>query len=111
MSDESWAIVEIMGHRRRAGRVCEVDLYGTKMLRIDIPVDDGTLFVTEHYGGAALFCVTPTTEEVARAMAIRLGDVRPVNPATFQPALAHYREVEDEAEFDEVGEEDDEIIF
>ena len=33
-----WAIVEIFGHRRHAGRTREEERFGAKMLRIDIPV-------------------------------------------------------------------------
>lgn len=34
---EEYAIVEIFGHRRHAGRIQEVDRFGSKMLRIDVP--------------------------------------------------------------------------
>lgn len=34
----SWAILELMGHRQRAGLVQEVELFGGKLLRIDIPL-------------------------------------------------------------------------
>ncbi len=33
-----WAIVEIFGHRRHAGRAREEERFGAKMLRIDVPV-------------------------------------------------------------------------
>ncbi|RWH31605.1 MAG: hypothetical protein E5X22_22805 [Mesorhizobium sp.] len=32
-----WAIVEIFGHRRHAGRAREEERFGAKMLRIDVP--------------------------------------------------------------------------
>jgi hypothetical protein len=32
-----WAIVEVFGHRRLAGRVSEVTIAGAKMLRVDVP--------------------------------------------------------------------------
>lgn len=65
---EGWAIVELMGHRRLAGHVSEAVQYGAPMLRLDVPGQDG-LIATQFYGGAALYCVTPTTEEIARAVA------------------------------------------
>lgn len=34
---DSWAIVEIMGHDKYAGRVTEEPLFGVNMLRIDVP--------------------------------------------------------------------------
>jgi hypothetical protein len=35
---EGWAIVELMGHRQRAGYVKEAEMFGAKMLRLDIPL-------------------------------------------------------------------------
>ena len=66
---EGWAIVELMGHRRLAGLVSEAVQYGVPMLRLDVPGPSGTPLATQFYGGAALYCVTPTTEEIARAVA------------------------------------------
>ncbi len=31
-----WAIVEIFGHRRHAGRTIEEERFGAKMLRVDV---------------------------------------------------------------------------
>lgn len=81
-TEPTWALVEIMGHRRRAGLCQEVDLFGSKQLRIDIPAGDG--FVTEFYGGSAIFAFRPATEEVARALADQIGDPRPVNPVAYR---------------------------
>lgn len=52
-----WAIVEVFGHRRHAGRTREEERFGAKMLRIDIPVDgDPTKGWTTHfYGGSSIF--------------------------------------------------------
>lgn len=61
-----WAIVELMGHRRLAGYVEEVELFGGKMMRLDVPSEPP---VTQFYGPSAIYAVTPTTEEVARAFA------------------------------------------
>lgn len=68
MAFEGWAIVEIMGHRRLAGYVTEVSIAGAAMLRVDIAGKDpgSEPKATQFYGGASLFCLTPTTEENAR---------------------------------------------
>lgn len=65
---DRYAVVEIMGHRRCVGRVMEVERYGAKMLRIDIPKngDFANGFVTQFYGGASIFCETPTTLEMVQ---------------------------------------------
>jgi hypothetical protein len=46
----------------------EVEIAGAGMLRIDIP---GEPPATQFYSPAALYALTPTTEEVARAVALR----------------------------------------
>lgn len=66
---EEWAVVEIMGHRRLAGRVTEERIAGADLLRVDIPAGDA--FTTQYYGGSSIFCLTPVTEQVARAAAAR----------------------------------------
>jgi hypothetical protein len=67
---DEWAVVEVMGHRRLAGRVTEQRLAGADLLRVDIPIHGGE-FATQYYGGSSIFCLTPVTEEVARAVACR----------------------------------------
>lgn len=56
-----YAVVELFGHRCIAGRVVEVEKFGTKLLRIDIPEKGKfeTGFKTQFYGGAAIFSLTP----------------------------------------------------
>lgn len=80
---EGWAILELMGHRRLAGYVSEVELAGAGMLRLDIPatVGDGpneNIATTQFYSPSSLYCLTPTTEEVARRAAY-LSMPRPVS--------------------------------
>ena len=62
---EGWAIVELMGHRQRGGYVKDVEMFGGKLLRIDIPVDHEKT-VTEFYGCSALYALRPCTEEIVR---------------------------------------------
>lgn len=59
---EEFAIVEVFGHRRLFGRICEVERFGAKFLRIDVP-SDGDFekgYITQLYGGASIFSVTAT---------------------------------------------------
>ena len=61
-----WAVVEIFGHRRHAGRIREEERFGAKMLRVDVPTigSDGqpSAWVTHWYGGSAIFSLTTTDE-------------------------------------------------
>jgi hypothetical protein len=81
-----WAILELMGHRKMAGYVSEVTFAGKGMIRIDVPGKRPTLTeriesgegglpggdepcATQLYSPDALYCLTPTSEEMARAVA------------------------------------------
>lgn len=68
---DGWAIVELFGHRRLAGRICQVEMFGAAFLRLDIPGDGPDDWTTQLYGGAAVFCVSPCSEAAARAVAAR----------------------------------------
>jgi hypothetical protein len=70
----TWAIVEIMGHRRLIGYLTEQEIGGHPMLRIDILSKQPA---TQYYGGSAVYCITPVTEETARRAA-GLNQVAPV---------------------------------
>lgn len=95
---EGWAILELMGHRRLAGYVQEVELAGAGVIRVDVPGEDGRPAATQFYAPSALYCLTPTTEEMAKAVADR-NRPRPVErwelPAA-EPPSEHEEEPFDE---------------
>lgn len=64
-------IVELLGHRRLAGRVREVTLAGAGMLRLDIPATDGHDAQTQYISPGSLYALHPTTEAIATAAAAR----------------------------------------
>jgi hypothetical protein len=105
---ESWAIVELMGHRRIAGKVSEQVIGGVTLLRIDVPEcpeipqrtephpydRDMTRVIpavpaipefTQFYGASAIYCLTPTTEEIARKVTLQKRE-RPVALFDVSPA-------------------------
>lgn len=60
-----WAIVEIFGHRSHAGRAREEERFGSKMLRIDVPLKGDPAangWESHFYGGGSIFSYTPTDE-------------------------------------------------
>jgi len=81
---EGWAIVELFGHVRLAGKVSQAEQYGTTMLRLDVPDVDGHPGFTSFKGGSALYSVTPTTEEIAIGVIRRL---RPEPVSTYDVDL------------------------
>lgn len=82
---ETWAIVELMGHVKLAGRLTEEEKFGCKVGRLDIP--DGEGFVTQYFGGASIYRITIVTEEVARQVTRKTAPA-PVSPWDFPKQLA-----------------------
>jgi hypothetical protein len=85
---EGWAVLELLGHRQRPGFVQEVEMAGTKMLRVDIPVGTDEagqdVLLTEYYSGSSLYALRPCTEAVARDQTKWMSDPRPVRPLDFR---------------------------
>lgn len=65
-----WAIVELLGHVRLAGRVSEEEHFGAKLGRLDIPMHGGG-YTTQWFGGGSVYRLTAVSEEIARAVALR----------------------------------------
>ena len=63
---ERWAFVEIFGHRSHYGRLVEIEQFGSKMLRIDVPTEQPDVFQSFEYGGGAIFSIKPMTEKAVR---------------------------------------------
>lgn len=60
VDEAEYAFVEIMGHRSHYGRILEVERFGAKMLRVDVPTDGDFEkgYVSHFYGGASIFSLT-----------------------------------------------------
>lgn len=83
---ESWAILEMMGHIRTAGKVSEETRFGAVLGRCDVPGPDDT-WTTFYFGGSSIFRVTPCSEEAARAVA-KGNQPAPVHTYELPKALA-----------------------
>jgi hypothetical protein len=106
-----WAVVELMGHRKLAGRVSQVTQYGAAMLRLDIPGPNGQTVATQYYTSAAIYCLTPTTEEIAVGVArtrvpepVQRWELPPPSPPPPSPPSPPVREFgedfDDDVNFD-----------
>lgn len=99
-SFEGWCVLELLGHRRVAGFVSEQEIAGAGMIRIDVPGSEaGGPAATQFYNPAALYALTPTTEEIARAFATRHKpqpvsryELPPVHQATTRPEEYEFNE-------------------
>lgn len=107
---DSWAVVELMGHVRTAGRVTEEERFGAKMGRVDVPRADGG-FTTVYFGGSSVYRLTPCTEEAARAVAIG-NQPRPVHQWELpKPEKAAARDAWGFGEPREEGDEGDDDLL
>ena len=66
---DQWVILELMGHRRLAGRVREVQVAGAGFLRLDIPATGGHGEQTQYISPSSVYAMHPTTQEIATAAA------------------------------------------
>lgn len=84
---KGFAIIELFGHRRVAGVIRDVEVFGGKFLRVDVPKpgisldalkagrrlldtnDDDLWAATQLYGPQAIYGITFTTAEVVLAAA------------------------------------------
>jgi len=66
---DSWAIVELFGHTRVAGRVTNQSIGGCSFVRVDVPETKNGQAFTKLYGSGAIYGMTLTDEQTARAAA------------------------------------------
>ena len=108
---EGWAVLELMGHRRLAGYLSEVTIGGGAFIRIDIPGTEPEgpeaayehpiitgIRTTQFYAPASVYCITPTTEELARSVAKR-AQPAPVSRFELEPVRPIDVEPDDEDDF------------
>lgn len=97
---EGWTIVELMGHRRVGGHVSEIQVAGAGFLRVQVFGTNGEPIAEQLYSPSAIYCLTPTTEGIAKAVADK-GFEGPVHRWELPTAIAAPRsetpwEVDDE---------------
>jgi hypothetical protein len=100
---ESWAVVELMGHVRMAGRLTEEERFGGKMGRLDVPGEEER-WTTVYFTAASVYRITPCSEEAARAVALR-SKPEPVHQWELP---APKRETDAYNDDDDVDDDDDE---
>ena len=85
---DMWAVLELMGHVRLAGHVTEEEHFGGKLGRIDVPNKNGG-FTTQFFNASSIYRLTPTSEEVARNVALNC-QPSPVHSWEMpKPAMTH----------------------
>ena len=72
-----WALVELFGHSRIAGRVTERNLGGAAFLQVDVPETEKNPAFTRVLNPSAIYAINPIDETTARNYAERL-DAAPI---------------------------------
>jgi hypothetical protein len=97
---ETWGILEVMGHIRLAGRISEQVVAGSAMVRVDVPAVADRPPFTRLFGAGSIYSLTPTTEEIAFAVAqtLRAQPLQPYDlPTKFrQQFLPHAEDAFDD---------------
>lgn len=108
---DTWAVIELMGHRQVAGHVSEYALGGQVLLRIDVPTVAGWPEHTKYFGPGGIYAIHPCSEEIARQAAERIATQwghtpMPVSVPDLARAgeeLRQLRAAREEADYDMVG--------
>ncbi len=62
---KSWAILELLGHRQKIGFVSEVEIAGTRYLKLESYDQKGNAVELQYYSNASIYCITPIPKEKA----------------------------------------------
>ena len=116
---ETWAIVELLGHKQLAGYVSEQTIAGSALVRIDVPATPedtrwnrtyaATAAYTKLVGVSSIYALTPCDEETARRAAREIERHNDPLPVSL-PALTAGTSTED-AEVIRVEDEEDDLPF
>jgi len=91
---EQWAIVELFGHNQIAGLMSECSIGGCSFLRIDVPGATEAPGYTKLFGNGAIYAITITDEETARAAAAHMAP-KPMTEWSAREMLKALKPAED----------------
>jgi hypothetical protein len=100
--EQTWGIVEVMGHSSYAGILREVEFCGAKFLEVTVPAQENlSVEFTMRVSPSAIFRMCETTEEWARKHDSSVPDQYRIRPVAIrQPTgghLPHFAPAEDDA--------------
>lgn len=96
-----FAVVEIMGHRQRAGVISDATIGGAAMLRIEHPTvadHTGEEPLTEYYAPSAIFAIRPCSQDDAIKFAESYWRGKVADRPALAPALEELIDVDVEDE-------------
>lgn len=83
---DQWAIVELFGHQRIAGRISEQTIGGCSFVRVDVPAVGQEQAFTKLFGQGAIYAIT-FTDESAATLAAGAIQVKPIDTWELQRAM------------------------
>jgi hypothetical protein len=83
---DQWAIVELFGHTRIAGRVSEQTIGGCAFVRVDVPAVGKEQPLTKLFGQGAIYAIS-FVDEAAATMAATALQIRPIHPWQLGEAI------------------------
>ena len=97
---EMWALVELFGHNRVAGKVTEAEMGGGNLIRVDVPAVKDREALTKYYNVKAIYAMTPVDEATARRMAQDI-DAAPVNSYSIDREIERRKKLGSGEPYDE----------
>ncbi|WP_454825349.1 hypothetical protein [Paraburkholderia xenovorans] len=113
---DQWAIVEIFGHQRIAGRVTEQQVGGSSFVRVDVPAceaterERATQAFTKLYGQGAIYAISFVDEAAARMTARQLR-VQPIDTWALRRALEDMPAIGNDSRQRHLGDGDSDIPY
>lgn len=109
---ELFAIVELFGHQRIAGKVTEQAFGSSTFVRIDVPETEAQPAFTRLVNPSAVYAINPVTKEVMEEMArsiqqkpIESWDIRKMQEKILALSKANETPVPNEDDHDETGQD------
>lgn len=91
-TEDVWAIVELFGHGRIAGKLSEYSIGGANLVRVDVPAigpdhrNEPVAAHTRAFGASAIYSINFVDEAIARAAAAQIRHM-PVQTYGLRDAL------------------------
>ena len=96
-SFEVFALVELFGHNKIAGKVSEQVIAGTGFVRVDVPDTTRKPAHTRFFNPSAIYSITPVEESVATRLA------ESIYTPDIVPLTAPVRQLEDREDEEDDG--------
>lgn len=102
---EAFALIELFGHSRMAGKVTEQSIGGSSFIRVDVPETPKSPAFTRILNPSSIYAINPVTEEVVNELAVRIQSV-PIQEWDIREVVAKAKKALDFPKPESVREEE-----